>query len=364
MTTTTQPQPDSSATSGECRTCDCTDEQIARCTTTPASPAATTYNEGAHAIDLLTHLRSKARAKGYAAVEAAIDAAPAATTASAIGESLKKGDEIEHPIYGRGKIVEDPQPVDTHQWSGTAAWCIFYNPQTAIAANWPYMVPLRVVRRAPAPSREAAPMDERALFEAWANNSAIRTDLGAWEAWQASAALAQPAAPVVDAEPFGYLIGIDGMTQQFVKAHELAPEHGMRAKSVIELFTAPQPPVVDGELPPLPDELIKELTDAREVAWAMIPTMGARQVGNIIDKALKHFAAARSAPVGVPEGWKLVPVEPTEKMVAAYSTGEVGGQEDQTVIACYEAMLAAAPSHPEPAGGKEHEPKQEEKKEV
>lgn len=44
--------------------------------------------------------------------------------------------------------------------------------------------------------------------------------------------------PATAPEPFGYLIDIDGMSEQFVKAHELAPEHGMRAKSVTELYTA------------------------------------------------------------------------------------------------------------------------------
>jgi len=72
--------------------------------------------------------------------------------------------------------------------------------------------------RAPAPSREAAPLDERALFEAWLEkawpmltvdfaplNGFYKGDDGAciqdkWEGWQARAALAQPEAPVVDGE--------------------------------------------------------------------------------------------------------------------------------------------------------------------
>lgn len=73
----------------------------------------------------------------------------------------KKGDEFTHPIYGKGKLVEDPQAVDTHQWSGTAAWCAFYDPPTALAPDWPYMTPLRIQRIEaiePAPfQRETSP---------------------------------------------------------------------------------------------------------------------------------------------------------------------------------------------------------------
>lgn len=57
----------------------------------------------------------------------------------------------------------------------------------------------------PSPVQEthaAAPIpDERAAFEAWTLESAIRSDLGAWEAWQARAALsATPAAPELHRE--------------------------------------------------------------------------------------------------------------------------------------------------------------------
>ena len=52
----------------------------------------------------------------------------------------------------------------------------------------------------------------------------------------------------------------------------------------------------------------------------------------------------RASPASVPEGWKLVPVEPTDEMCgAAYSDRMVwnGGPR-----AIYEAMLAAAPTPP------------------
>lgn len=46
----------------------------------------------------------------------------------------------------------------------------------------------------------AAPVVEREAFEEWAKDNAIRTDLGAWDAWQARAALS--AGDAVDAGKF------------------------------------------------------------------------------------------------------------------------------------------------------------------
>jgi hypothetical protein len=56
--------------------------------------------------------------------------------------NITNGTKVTHPIYGDGHACGDPVTVDSHQWSGTAVWCCFYRPQTAIAANWPYMVPV------------------------------------------------------------------------------------------------------------------------------------------------------------------------------------------------------------------------------
>ena len=50
-------------------------------------------------------------------------------------------------------------------------------------------------------------------------------------------------------------------------------------------------------------------------------------------------SAAQSAP-GVPEGWRLVPVEPTPKMMRAGVLESVGA------LRVYYAMLAAAPAQP------------------
>ena len=49
----------------------------------------------------------------------------------------------------------------------------------------------------------AAPVGEREAFEEWAKDNAIRTDLGAWEAWQARAALS--AGDAVDAQRLDFI---------------------------------------------------------------------------------------------------------------------------------------------------------------
>ena len=55
---------------------------------------------------------------------------------------MKNGDQVIHPIYGRGVLASDPETFDSIQWSGTCAWVCFYNPKTGISANWPYAVPI------------------------------------------------------------------------------------------------------------------------------------------------------------------------------------------------------------------------------
>jgi hypothetical protein len=64
--------------------------------------------------------------------------------------------------------------------------------------------------------------------------------------------------------------------------------------------------------------------------------------------SLMHFAnlafAAGQASKG-PEGWKMVPVEPTLEMINAGNDGFRSPESRRhTVSSCYRAMLAAAPS--------------------
>jgi hypothetical protein len=46
---------------------------------------------------------------------------------------------------------------------------------------------------------------------------------------------------------------------------------------------------------------------------------------------------------GVPEGWKLMPVEPTPEMVAAGNAAEYSATTHQPARVIYQRMLAAAP---------------------
>ena len=65
------------------------------------------------------------------------------------------------------------------------------------------------------------------------------------------------------------------------------------------------------------------------------------------------YAAAGAAPV--PEGWQLVPLEPTPEMLAAWDTAQGSTQEgkpvwklsvDRQAYYTYKAILAAAPKDP------------------
>lgn len=59
--------------------------------------------------------------------------------------------------------------------------------------------------------------------------------------------------------------------------------------------------------------------------------------------------AQLAATAGVPDGWRLVPVEPTKEMIeAAFMSEDVAFDSRSIVITDYRAMLAAAPS-PAPA---------------
>ena len=64
----------------------------------------------------------------------------------------------------------------------------------------------------------------------------------------------------------------------------------------------------------------------------------AHQQSKIIERLQKATKAQT-----VPEGWKLVPVEPTEEMVDAFIDSDIDIDPEQNVIIGYKAMLAAAP---------------------
>lgn len=60
---------------------------------------------------------------------------------------------------------------------------------------------------------------------------------------------------------------------------------------------------------------------------------------NLVENAL---SAAPALPVAVPDGWKLVPIEPTRQMMSQGHFA-LGGTDRGKFRRIYQAMLAAAP---------------------
>lgn len=58
-------------------------------------------------------------------------------------------------------------------------------------------------------------------------------------------------------------------------------------------------------------------------------------------RTIEELQAATKA--SLPEGWKLVPVEPTEEMVDAFIDSDIDLDPEQNVIIGYKAMLEAVP---------------------
>jgi hypothetical protein len=95
----------------------------------------------------------------------------------------------------------------------------------------------------------------------------------------------------------------------------------------------PASPVADDGLPPLPKALCRDDTEHYVDYYSADQLRQAQR---------ESYEAGRQA--GKPNGWKLVPVEPTQAMITAgYSRNlELGGAKrspDET----YRAMLTAAP---------------------
>ena len=82
----------------------------------------------------------------------------------------------------------------------------------------------------------------------------------------------------------------------------------------------------------------------------MTPTAAANRIAELSAAQADHSTAIEpvAASPGVPDGWKLVPVEPTEAML---HDGRLVSTEGAAVI--YRAMLAAAPASPAPSPASE-----------
>ncbi|MET3654037.1 hypothetical protein [Dyella japonica] len=66
-------------------------------------------------------------------------------------------------------------------------------------------------------------------------------------------------------------------------------------------------------------------------------------------KALRAFAQTLGEPVAVPDGWQLVPIEPTEEMLEQATTHDLNkrtSETDQWNRDTWSFMLSAAPNHP------------------
>lgn len=62
---------------------------------------------------------------------------------------------------------------------------------------------------------------------------------------------------------------------------------------------------------------------------------------------LKAKALAAAAPVAAPDGWKLVPIEPTPEMQAAWDKAPFDEDIDEEFRSAYRAMIEAAPAQAE-----------------
>ncbi|MDV1612769.1 hypothetical protein ABK650_24270 [Citrobacter freundii] len=180
-------------------------------------------------------------------------------------------------------------------------------------------------------------IDERAAFNAWNNEdnlpiAGVGAKNAAWLAWQARAAMLKGAEPVTTAyklpaeAAYGYFAFNDHHGEDFFKNREDAIAF---CKEAIEEYRQE-----NAEEGCDPDEV-------RRTCWGIIMQEGTDfEVDNEghIDYALTPELAGNS-PV-TPDGWQLVPKEPTEAMNKA---GWAAMNEHDAINPTYRAMLAAAP---------------------
>ena len=75
--------------------------------------------------------------------------------------------------------------------------------------------------------------------------------------------------------------------------------------------------------------------------WTKVEQIRAKQAAKPRGSALP--IAQQSAQAAVPEGWKLVPIEPTREMVRGGLRSLHENDRDESAILCYRYMLNAAP---------------------
>ncbi|HCW0424829.1 TPA: hypothetical protein OW323_000255 [Pseudomonas aeruginosa] len=216
------------------------------------------------------------------------------------------------------------------------------------------------------PAVEQAGGDERAAFEAWmtwlmdhvygrlpdftlddgSGAHYVNADVSyAWTAWQARAALAQPSPAQADEKPG------DSILCYGCFAKGVGPDHFDEAgKCLAAQAEAKRPEVVGYRIMRAQADKIYQRVDKAAAEYEA----GRSALGYMEDIAEAALCLRNrlddllAAPVAqaqhsVPEGWKLVPVEPTEDVLEAIHNGGYVG-DDQELRWFYQSILAAAPA--------------------
>lgn len=209
-----------------------------------------------------------------------------------------------------------------------------------------------------------ASRDERAAFNAWNNEdnlpiAGVRAHNAAWLAWQARAAMctvAQPA-PVVPEEMTpqqasrsyggevrGYRDGWNACRAAMLQTGPLTSEDTKQAEPVMTASRLPET-----QFKQVADLYEMQFDDGRtcafhtdaEKAVQWLNTCDGNKVQEYVKLERLQEAVSGNSPV-IPDGWKLVPVEPNGDMLAAAQDayGETDGDIASTLRA---AILAAAP---------------------
>jgi hypothetical protein len=234
------------------------------------------------------------------------------------------------------------------------------------------------------PSQPVEAVDERGAFEAWVRNHfkypkleidprypgyyADKLTAGAWEAWQERATFADPRPtqggwtvipdyPGVDAIVSALYrrfkkwaargFGPDDVTWCEVKADVLAliDAYAPTGEQAGEVVEPKWPGPWNGHH--FPVDAIAQVFGKAAFEAAGLLRLGPPNHSDIGFALLQQLGQAgfgvcrdtQPRPVGVPDGWKLVPVDATRAMIDAAARAEEDGYE-----AMHKAMLAAAPT--------------------
>lgn len=231
--------------------------------------------------------------------------------------------------------------AEVGRYEGEVVWIKLHKPSIepfAAALSQPH-----------ASAQEAAPSDDAMVHAAYGiynyrqgTREGIAFNDGARWMQEALAAPVQ-AAPT---EPVAWLIDFPGIpsVKPFAVDHVDNPAPGYRAR----------PLGIIGE------PLTTPADSAQPAKGEKCPTCGYAAV-NAYDEGYSDALSATPAPADKltdARGWKLVPIEPTEEMIAAAAEGRVlqayvGAKEkaDAIIVKRYKAMLSASPARAIPAQG-------------